>query len=216
MNNVRSELRPAPAAGPSTLVKETTGADVSRRVSSAEIQTMWSDAPTVTQTDPGPIASSPAPAESHVPSTAATQNLQPVAPEAPKPPVSSEIQLHLTANDQSSASIRVTDRAGTVNISVHAPDPQVRDSLRSNLSELSAQLNTQGWRTEVVKTASVVTPSDSRQDTPPDAKHSSSQQQHSANAERQPHRDRHPNSGHWQDEFEEQITGNDANRGGKN
>jgi hypothetical protein len=144
------------------------------------------------------------------------QDLQPIPLEAPKPAATSEIQLHLMANDQSSASIRVTDRAGAVNISVHASDPQVRNSLHSNLSELSSQLNTQGWKTEVVKTASVVTRTDSGRDTPPDGRHSSSQQQQSANAERQPQRERRSNSGHWQDEFEEQITGNDANRGGKN
>jgi hypothetical protein len=216
MNNVRSELRPAPVAGPATLVKEIAGADVSRRVSSSEIQPLWSEASAVTHTDPGPNASAPGPTENHVHSATATQDLQAVPPEGPKPAASSEIQLHLTAKDQSSASIRVTDRAGAVNISVHASDPQVRNSLRSNLSDLSAQLNTQGWKTEVVKTASVVTRTDSGQDTPPDGKHSPSQQQHSANAERQPHRDRRPNSGQWQDEFEEQITGNDANRGGKN
>ena len=216
VNNLRSELRPAPVAGPATLVKETTSADVSRRVSSTEIQPVWSEASAVTRSDPGPSASTPPPAEGHAHSTAATQDLQSIPPETPKPTASSEIQLHLTAKDQSSASIRVTDRAGAVNISVHASDPQVRNSLRSNLSDLSAQLNTAGWKTEVVKTASVVTRTDSGQDTPPDGKHSSSQQQHSANTERQPDRDRHPNSGHWQDEFEEQITGNDANRGGKN
>jgi hypothetical protein len=214
--NLRSELRPAPSAGPATLVKEMTGTDVSRRVSSSGLQAVWSEASAVTHTDPGPSASTPTPAESHVHSTAAMQDLQPVPPETPKVAASSEIQLHLKANDQISASIRVTDRAGAVNISVHASDPQVRNSLRSNLSDLSAQLNTQGWKTEVVKTASVITRTDNGQDTPPDGKHSFSQQQHSANAERQPHRDRHPNSGHWQDEFEEQITGNDANRGGKN
>jgi len=137
-------------------------------------------------------------------------------PETPKVAASSEIQLHLKANDQTSASIRVTDRAGAVNISVHASDAQVRNSLRSNLSDLSAQLNTQGWKTEVVKTASVVNRTDSGQETPPGGRHSFSQQQHSANTERQPDRNRHPNSGQWQDEFEEQITGNDANRGGKN
>jgi hypothetical protein len=144
------------------------------------------------------------------------QDLQPVPPETPKVAASSEIQLHLKANDQTSASIRVTDRAGAVNISVHASDAQVRNSLRSNLSDLSAQLNTQGWKTEVVKTASVVNRTDSGQETPPGGRHSFSQQQHSANTERQPDRNRHPNSGQWQDEFEEQITGNDANRGGKN
>ena len=213
---MRNELRPAPPAGPATLVKEMTGADVSRRVFSPEIQAVWSEAPAIPHAAWESTASAPAPAESHIQSAAAMQDLLPVPAEAPKPATTGEIQLHLTANDQSSASIRVTDRAGAVNISVHASDPQVRNSLHSNLSELSAQLNTQGWKTEVLKTASVMTRTDGGQDAPPNGRHSSSQQQHSANAERQPHRDRRPNSGHWQDEFEEQITGKDANPGGKN
>jgi hypothetical protein len=215
VNNVRNELRPAALVGPAPLVKEMTGADVSRRIFSPEAQAVWSEAPAIAHPGWEPIASAPTPAEGHIQSAAAMQDLQPVPLEAPKPAVSSEIQLHLTANDQSSASIRVSDRAGAVNISVHASDPQVRNSLHSNLSELSSQLNTQGWKTEVVKTASVANQTDSGRDTQPDGRNSSSQQQHSANAERQPQRDRRPNSGDWQDEFEEQITRNDTN-GGKN
>ena len=216
VSNVRTEARLAPLAHPATLVKQMTGADVSRGLASLEIQPVWSEAPAIAHSVWGPIASAPAPAESHIQSAAALQDLPPVPPETPKPAVSGEIQLHLTANDQSSASIRVTDRAGAVNISVHASDPQVRNSLHSNLSELSSQLNIQGWKTEVVKTASVVTRTDSGRDTQPDGRHSSSQQQHSANAERQTQRDRRPSGGRWRDEIEEQITGNDASRGGKN
>jgi len=87
-----------------------------------------------------------------------------MAPELPRTSGSSEILLHLTGNDASSAAIRVADRAGSVNVSVHAADPVLRESLRSNLGELSNQLNAEGWKADVVKSAAVATHSESQQD----------------------------------------------------
>ena len=217
-NNAKSDSRTSPPVIPAIPERQTAGPEILKRVASPPTQPGWMEAAVVTRASMATPESAPvpAPAESHAHSIAAAQDLQPLVTEAPKLPVSSDIQLHLTANDQSSASIRVTDRAGTVNISVHASDPQVRNSLRSNLSDLSTQLNTQGWKTEVVKAAPVMAPSDGGQHTPADSKHSSGQQQQSGNAERQPQRDRRANGGQWQEEFEEQLSGNDTNPGGKN
>ncbi len=136
-----------------------------------------------------------------------------MAPELPRTSASSEILLHLTGNDESSAAIRVADRAGTVNVSVHASDPVLRESLRSNLGELSTQLNAQGWKADVMKTAVVATHSESQQDSHAGGQRGSQQQQ-SSGAERQPQRGRRVNGGQWQQELDQQTTGGDALPGG--
>jgi len=135
-----------------------------------------------------------------------------LAPELPKTSTSSEILLHLTGNDQSSAAIRVTDRAGEVNVSVHASDPVLRESLRSNLDNLSSQLNSQGWKADVVKAAAVATQSGSQQDSHEGGQRGSHQQ--SFGGDRQPQRDRRANGGQWQQELDQQISGGDAPSGG--
>jgi hypothetical protein len=173
----------------------------------------WNDA-TVLQT---PEAASVAGAAE--PSEAAHSNLPPaaqeahlIAPEAPKTPASSEILLHLTGTDQSTAAIRIADRAGAVNVSVHASDPVLRESLRSNLGDLSNQLSGQGWKAEVTKSA-VTTQSGSQQESPESGQRGS-QQQHSFGGDRQPQRDRRSNGGQWQQELDQQISGSDALSGG--
>ena len=142
----------------------------------------------------------------------AAQETHLLAPELPKTSASSEILLHLTGNDESSAAIRVADRAGSVNVSVHTSDPVLRESLRSNLGELSTQLNAQGWKADVIKTAAVAAHPESQQDS-----HSGGQrgsQQQSPGGERQPQRDRRSSGGQWQQELDQQITGGDAYPGG--
>ena len=136
-----------------------------------------------------------------------------MAPELPRTSGSSEILLHLTGNDASSAAIRVADRAGSVNVSVHAADPVLRESLRSNLGELSNQLNAEGWKADVVKSAAVATHSESQQDSHA-AGQRGSQQQQTSGGERQPQRDRRANGGQWQQELDQQTTGGDALPGG--
>ena len=143
----------------------------------------------------------------------AAHELPPTMPEAQKPAESTQIQLHLTGNDQSSASIRVTDRGGTVNVSVHASDPQLRNSLKSNLSELSGQLSEQGWKTEVKGTAAAPH-SQNGQDSNPGRQSFSSSQRQSNQDRPQNQRDRRPNHDHWQEELEQQISGNEATSGG--
>jgi hypothetical protein len=161
----------------------------------------------------GSLAGTPEPAEAGRPNLPlAAQETHLLAPELPKTSSSSEILLHLTGNDESSAAIRIADRAGAVNVSVHASDPVLRESLRSNLSELSTQLNSQGWKADLVKSAPVVTHSESQQDSHAGGQRGSQGQQ-SSGGDRQPQRDRRA-SGQWQQELDQQFTGGDAHSGG--
>jgi hypothetical protein len=143
----------------------------------------------------------------NISTVAALHEARPVMPEAPRPVAASEILLQLGGKDQAAA-IRVSDRAGTVNVSVHATDGDLRSSLRSNLGDLASQLTHQGWKTEVVKTGTSLTRGETSQDPQQDGQRSPGQQQSSSQGERQPQRDRRASSGQWQAEFEEQTSGN--------
>jgi len=174
----------------------------------------WNDA-AVWQTPETGSTNAPEPAEAaHVNLPLAAQEAHLLTPEAPKAPASSEILLHLTGNDQSSAAIRVADRAGAVNVSVHASDPVLRESLRANLGDLSNQLSTQGWKADLVKSAPVATPSGSQQDSHA-GEQRGSQQQQSFGGDRQSQRDRRAGGGQWQQELDQQVSGGDAHTGGK-
>jgi hypothetical protein len=144
----------------------------------------------------------------------APQETHLMAPELPRTSASTDILLHLTGDDQSSAAIRVADRAGSVNVSVHAADPVLRESLRSNIEQLSTQLTGQGWKAEVLKPAVIAAQSESQQDSHSGGQRSSQQQQ-SFGGDRQPQRDRRAQAGYWQQELEQQISGGDAQTGGK-
>jgi len=161
-----------------------------------------------------PLAEPQAPVN---PSTvAAMHDAQPVLPETARPNTTGEILLQLGGKDQPAA-IRVTDRAGAINVSVHATDPELRSSLRSNLGELASQLSHQGWKTDVIKSGTTLTRAEtSQQDSRQDGQRSSSQQQSSAQGERQPQRDRRAASDQWLAELEEQASGNSGNPGGTN
>lgn len=141
----------------------------------------------------------------------ASQEPHLLTPELPKSSAGSEMLLHLADGDQASAAIRVADRAGSLNVTVHASDPVLRESLRSNLSELTAQLNQQGWKAEIARTA-VVAHSESQQDPHSGGQRGNPQQQFSGN-DRQPQRDRRGN-GQWRQELEQQISGGDAHARG--
>jgi hypothetical protein len=146
---------------------------------------------------------------------AALHDIQPMLPEAPRPNTTGEILLQLGSKDQSAA-IRVTDRAGAINVSVHANDPDLRTSLRSNLGELASQLTNQGWKTEVVKSGTVLPRAETPQDSQPDGQRSSSQQHSHSGGERQPQRDRRANGEQWLTDWEEFESGNSGNQGGRN
>jgi len=166
------------------------------------------------QVDARPAASfsaQPAPARAGV--TAPMQEVQALIADSPKTGPSSEILLHLD-NGQSSAAVRVVDRAGTVNVSVHASDQDLRNTLRSNLSDLTTQLNTQGLRADGLKTASPQNSSENRPDQGGRDQRAPSHQP-SPQGDRQSPRERR-NSSRWLDELQEQTSADLANSGGKN
>ena len=172
----------------------------------------WNDVGVWQAPESGSMPGTPEPAEAaHANLPLAAQEAHLLAPEMPKTSTSSEILLHLTDNDQSAAAIRVADRAGSVNVSVHASDPVLRESLRSNLGDLSNQLSNQGWKADVIKSA-VAAQSGSQQDS--HAGEHGSQPQQSFGGDRQPQRDRRANGGRWQQELDQQISGGDAHSGG--
>jgi hypothetical protein len=174
----------------------------------------WNDAAALQSSEIGFQMVTQEPAEAAQPSLPlAAQEAHLLSPELPRTSAGSEILLHLTGNDQASAAIRVADRAGTVNVSVHASDPVLRESLRSNLGELSTQLNDQGWKADVLKSAAVAAHSEGQQDSHAGGQRGSGQQQ-SSGGERQPQRDRRASGGQWQQELEQHITGGDAHPGG--
>jgi hypothetical protein len=174
----------------------------------------WNDAPVLQAPENGALNSTPEPAETgHANLPLASQETHLLTPELPKTSASSEILLHLTGSDQSSAAIRVADRAGSVSVSVHSSDPVLRESLRSNLGELSSQLNDQGWKADVSKSPAAATPSGSQQDSHEGGQRGSQQQQ-SSGGERQPQRDRRASGGQWQQELDQQISGGNAHSGG--
>ena len=147
----------------------------------------------------------------------AVQDVQPMPPEIPKPPASTEILLQLAGKDQSTASVRVIDRSGTVNVTVHAADPDLRNSLRSNLSDLASQLTGQGFKTEVVRPAMMAANAENQRDSRHGGQDSPTQQQHhSPQDSRQPQRDHRGNPESWLNELEQETSGISGAPGGIN
>jgi hypothetical protein len=205
---------PAPDTA-KTDTRDSKAADLPQSGQTQETVTRWSDvstAPLPSEINLAPPSSGLAEAAHDSPVLAA-QETHLTAPELPRTSASTDILLHLTGADQSSAAIRVAERAGTVNVSVHAADPVLRESLRSNIEQLSSQLTGQGWKADVMKPAAVAAQSDSQQDSHSGGQRSSQQQQ-SSGGDRQPQRDRRAQAGYWQQEFEQQISGGDAQTGG--
>lgn len=174
----------------------------------------WNVAATTSQPEvQSPTQFSEPPQAATLNSVSAMHEAQQILPETPRPAATAaEIMLQLGGKDQAAA-IRVTDRAGTVNVSVHAADADLRTSLRSNLGDLASQLSHQGWKTEVVKTGTVLTRGETSQDQQQGGRSPNQQQQSSPQGDRQSQRDRRSNSGQWLAELEKQASGNS---GGKN
>ena len=150
-------------------------------------------------------------------------SLSPAAPPAqmqalnlapPRTNLNNEILLNL-GNGQTSAAVRVVDRAGTVTVSVHASDQDLRNSLRANLSDLTTQLSAQGLKTDVVKTASAQSSPESRQQQGNPEQRSSSQQHSSSQNDRQSQRERRGNN-QWLEELAEQTSESTVQTGGNN
>jgi len=172
--------------------------------------TRWSEvtAPQSSEMSPPPSPELTEPA--HSSQALAAQDTHAVTPDLPKTSASTGILLHLADGGQSAAAIRVTDRAGAVSVSVHAADPVLRESLKSNLGDLSSQLGQQGWKADVnPATAQAENQQDSHA-----GGQNSSQQQHSFGGDRQAPRDRRNPDRNWQQVFDQQISSEHAHPGG--
>lgn len=138
------------------------------------------------------------------------QDIHALTADAPKTTAPSEILLHLDSG-QNTTAVRLVDRGGSINISVHAADQETRNTLRANLNDLSSQLNAQGLKTEI-RTASSQGSSENRPDQGTQDQRSGGQ--HSQpQGERQSSRDRRA-SNLWLDELQEQTSATTANPGG--
>jgi hypothetical protein len=204
----------SPAPGTEkTDARDSKAADWPQSGQTQETVTRWSDvsaAPLPSEINSA-LPSSGLAEAAHDSPVLAAQETHLMAPELPRTSASTDILLHLTGDDQSSAAIRVADRAGSVNVSVHAADPVLREALRSNLEQLSTQLTGQGWKADMLKPAAIAAQSESQQDSHSGGQRSSQQQQSFGG---QPQRDRRAQAGYWQQELEQQISGGDAQTGG--
>ena len=70
------------------------------------------------------------------------------ANETPKTGTASQISISVPAGDQQNVQVRLTDRAGEVRVSVHAPNEELAGNLRQDLGSLTAKLNQSGFSTE--------------------------------------------------------------------
>jgi hypothetical protein len=214
-SNSKIETQSPAADTEKTDARDSKAADLPQSAQTQETVTRWSDASTAPLPSEinSALPSSGLVEAAHESPVLAAQETHLMAPELPRTSASTDILLHLTGDDQSSAAIRVADRAGSVNVSVHAADPVLRESLRSNIEELSTQLTGQGWKADVLKPAAIAAQSESRQDAHSGGQRSSQQQQ-SFGGDRQPQRDRRAQAGYWQQELEQQISGGNAQTGG--
>jgi hypothetical protein len=209
---------PATSSAPSSSSSDAADANVVKQYSNIVVNVPSNDAPAAPRpAGTGPAAwTSQSPDAAHVPAAVAVHEAQPVLPDSPKINTNGEILLHLQGNDQSSAAIRVMDRAGSLNVSVHASDSDLRNTLRSNVGELVSQLNGQGWKTDVDKPALATVRAQTSQDPQSNGQRSPGQQQSSGDNQQQAQRDRRSNSGRWIQELEQQTAGQSSTSGGKN
>lgn len=114
-----------------------------------------------------------------------------------------QVMVRLNGPDQNSASIRVVDHGGEIRLAVRASDPQLSESLRGNVEQLTSRLNDSGWSAEVWKPTAAAAPS--RADAP--SQQSSEQRQnsagqHSPDPDTRDRRNQQQQSPEWAEEFE--------------
>lgn len=214
LSNSKREVQSPASTTEGKDTRLTKGPDLPQHSQPPQIVTRWTEviAPRPYEVNSFSLISSESAAPSHVSDNVAARETHVILPELPKAPTSTDILLHFTGSDRSAGSVRVAERAGSVNISVHASDPDLRESLRSNLGELTSQLNGQGWKAEALAPAPATTQSDGQQNSQGRGQ-GSSQHDQSFGGDRQPQRDRRT-PGQWQQEFDQQISSGDARPGG--
>ena len=118
---------------------------------------------------------------------------------APTTPLN-QITLRVANANQTSASIRMIDHSGELRVAVHASDPQLADSLRGNVEQLTSRLNNNGWSTEVWKptVAPAVRSESSPQDMQQGQQATKDQQGERSDPGQQNNKQRYPD---WVEEF---------------
>ncbi len=88
-------------------------------------------------------------------SPVSTQATAPTAPaaltpanETPRTGTANQISITVPGADQQNVQVRLTDRAGEVRVSVHAPTEELAGTLRQDLGSLTTKLNQSGFSTE--------------------------------------------------------------------
>jgi hypothetical protein len=112
---------------------------------------------------------------------------RPADVESPEPtpaPVSHDVSWHLADGD-SRVDIRMAERAGEVRVTVHTPDRDLADSLRSGLPDLVGKLRQNGFQAEGWRPAATPSSGERRngsspppsQEHPPDGRRDGRQRQ---------------------------------------
>jgi hypothetical protein len=115
--------------------------------------------------------------------------------------------------------IRVVERAGEVRVAVHAPNSEVAQGLRQNLSELSDRLTETGYHTETWRPAASEAPataSDNKNSSGNPGGGDSQQQQNSSQQGRGQREQNQSNRPRWVQEFETSLTTGTASTGDSN
>jgi hypothetical protein len=115
--------------------------------------------------------------------------------------------------------IRVVERAGEVRVAVHAPNSEVAQGLRQNLSELSDRLTETGYHTETWRPAASEAPataSDNKNSSGHPGGGDSQQQQNSSQQGRGQREQNQSNRPRWVQEFETSLTTGTASTGDSN
>ena len=105
---------------------------------------------------------------------------RPVEPEPlPAPPVSHDVSLRLADGQNNNVDIRMSERAGEIRVTVHTPDGNLANSMRSELPDLVGKLRQTGYQAETWRPATPPQTDGERRSGP-----DSSPQQHSTGGRR--------------------------------
>ncbi len=164
----------------------------------ADVESVWNTAvPSAAEPDTPPAA--PAPTAS----LARPAEVDPPQPAAQ--PASRDVSLHL-GDGESGVDIRMAERAGEIRVTVHTPDRDLADSLRSDLPDLVGKLRQNGFQAEAWRPAAGAQ-ADAGRRSGSDATFS---QEHSPGArrdgrQRQPQQQQSKNQSRWAGEWSSSL-----------
>ncbi len=124
-------------------------------------------------------------------------------PPAPQPSSSRDIMVRIPDTTDRGTNVRFVERGSEVHISVHTGDPELAQTLRGGLSELTGRLQQNGIQAEVWRPGSDASQSDS-QNQSPDSKGSSDRRNQSG-AQRDGQDQPSENKPRWVQELEASI-----------